>query len=152
MANSFDVDVDFGDWDRAVVALQARFERATYAATNEGMFLVERLVKRYLRTYTHPEGTPTTSPPGGPPALVTGNLRRSWRTVPAHAGRRLHTIEAHGGPTAKYGRIQELGGLTGRGGRTRLPRRPSVKPMLLVSRREIHRIYVRRWTGAIRAL
>jgi len=164
----FDAETDIREWNRAVVALERRLVAATEVATNRGMWLIDREVKRYLRTYSHRRGTPTPSPPGGPPALVSGHLRRSWRTVPAHAGRRPHTIEAEGGPTAAYARIHELGGeivqvrsrrVKRRGGgesvetyqvQIRIPRRPYVRPMLLVLRREIRRGYIDQWRIAIR--
>ena len=150
-----DAETDVKQWDAAVRALQARQIRAMGQATTRGVLLVERLSKLYLRTFTHPRGTPTPSPPGGPPALVTGHLRRSWRTIPAHAGLRPDTCEASTGPTAVYSRIHELGGdihqvrtrqgrhgLITRAVTIRLPRRPYLKPMTHAARREIHRGYV----------
>jgi hypothetical protein len=139
----------------ALDALYGRVERATYVATTQAAAYMERAGKRKLRTYTHPEGTPTTSPPGQPPALVTGNLRRSWRSTPARAGRKPHTIVARSGPTAVYSRIQELGGTVrieradGRVITVELPARPYVAPTLEAVRLPVRRIYVRRWTEAI---
>lgn len=143
-------ETDYHEWEYALRAMQVRIWRATFTATQRGIYLVERNVKMYLRTFTHPFGTPTSSPPGGPPALVWGNLRRSWRNEPAREGHKPYTIEAEGGPTAVYSRIQELGGLAGRNHSARLPKRPYVRPMMLASRREIRRIYVDYWTSAIR--
>lgn len=148
----FTAETDYGEWDRALQAMQRRIVRNTYRAGNRSMLLIERHVKLYLRTYTHPAGTPTPSPPGGPPALVTGHLRRSWRTVPAHPGRRLWTVETEGGPTAVYSRIHELSGRAGRGHRSRLPKRPYVKPMARAVRREVRRIHIDAWTQAIRGV
>jgi hypothetical protein len=139
----------------ALDALFGRVERATFIATTQAAAFMERTGKRKLRTYTHPEGTPTTSPPGQPPALVTGNLRRSWRSTPARAGRKPHTVVAYSGPTAVYSRIQELGGqvrIERRDGSVRvvtLPARPYVAPTLESVRLPVRRIYVRRWTEAI---
>lgn len=149
---SIDAETDFHDWDRAVVALQARMYKAAWRATQQGMYVIERNVKMYLRTFTHPFGTKTPSPPGGPPALVFGNLRRSWRNTPVHEGRRPWTIEAHGGPTAVQSRIQELGGWTGRNHASHLPKRPYVRPMMKASRHEIRRIYVELLSNAIRSI
>lgn len=139
----------------ALDALYGRVERATYVATAQAAAFTERTGKRKLRTYTHPEGTPTTSPPGQPPALVTGNLTRSWRSTPARAGRKPHTVVANSGPTAKYSRIQELGGTVTRKRKDgsvftfTIPPRPYVAPTLEAVRLPVHRIYVRRWTEAI---
>jgi hypothetical protein len=147
---SIDTEVDYREWEAATHALERRLWRATFRATQRGQYVIERNVKMYLRTFTHPFGTPTPSPRGGPPALVSGHLRRTWRDVPAHEGKRPHTVESEGGPTAVYSRIQELGGWAGRNHASHLPKRPYVRPMMLVSRREIRRIYIEHWTAAIR--
>jgi len=147
---SFDVETDYREWQLALHATQLRMWRAAFRATQRAQHVIERNVKMYLRTFTHPPFTPTPSPRGAPPALVTGNLRRSWRDVPVHEGKRPHTVESEGGPTSVYSRIQELGGLAGRDHRTRLPKRPYVRPMMLGSRREIRRIYYEYWSMAIR--
>lgn len=158
---------DARDWDKAVQALSRRFLRNTFTAVQQSEWLIERLVKTYLRTFTHPEGTPTPSPPGGPPALVSGNLRRSWRNVAPHPGRKPGTVEGGGGPTAVYARIHELGGTIVRASaprtdltrtseapanvyRIRIPKRPYVRPMVLVARRGVRRIHIDQWTQAIR--
>lgn len=168
----FDAVTDMRDWELALAALGQRFDRNSFRATNQGVLLIERLGKLYLRTYSHPRNTPTPSPPGGPPALVSGHLRRTWRTHLARAGVKPFTAEAATGPTAVYSRIQELGGtITQTRIRTvrrrpgsdpgafakvthtvtiRLPKRPYVKPMTLAARRQVRRIYIVAWTDAIR--
>lgn len=63
-----------------------------------------------LSKYSHPAGERTPSPPGEPPAVVTGQLRRSVIATPAVAespGRYVATV----GGTAIYARIQEFGGV-----------------------------------------
>lgn len=147
-----DVEVHYRDWDDAIVALGRRMGAATFTAGQQSMFLVERNVKFYLRTYTHKEGTPTPSPRGGPPALVTGGLARSWRNEKPTTGADPYVVRTRGGPTIVYARIHELSGQAGRGLRTHIPARPYVRPMLLVSRRGIRRIHISAWTGAIRAV
>jgi phage gpG-like protein len=61
-----------------------------------------------LRKSSHPRGQVTGAAPGGPPALVTGSLRRSARIVPAVASgpRAVSAVTV----SAVYARIQELGG------------------------------------------
>lgn len=158
-----DADTDVAAWVAASRALEARQVRGVQQATTRGVLLVERVTKTYLRTFTHPKGTPTPSPPGGPPALVTGHLRRSWRTIPAHPGRRPDTCEASTGPTADYSRIQELSGevrqtrtrqtkrgLVTRAVTMRLPKRPYLKPMTIAAKRDIHRGYVVAQINAIK--
>lgn len=148
-------------WDRALEHKFTRVERSTVRAMREGSRVVERSIKKILRTYTHPEGTPTTSPPGEPPALVTGTLMRSVRVRGPFPGRRRHTYRSQIGPTAVYARIQELGGRVRKarhsgqigpqrsGGYTRIPKRPYVKPATNRVRRDVRRVFVRRWTDAL---
>lgn len=104
--------------------LVAEKKAAAGAAVTAGAAVVETAVKRELTTSSHTRKTPTPSQPGEPPSLVTGTLRRSISVRgPAEvAGGWVATI----GPTAVYGRIQELGGEAGRG--AVLPRRPYVTP------------------------
>ncbi|MHB9861981.1 phage virion morphogenesis protein [Streptomyces sp. YIM S03343] len=112
---------------RALEGLVASFNSATRVATAQASHLLEREIKTKLTTSSHPRGTPTPSSPGEPPSLVTGTLRRSITVkgpVPLGTGR----WEAQIGPTVVYGRIQELGGVTGRRGATELPPRPYVRP------------------------
>lgn len=143
-------EVHAGEWDHAIAAIIPRVVRATYAAGRDSMYQIERNVKFYLRTFTHREGTPTPSPRGGPPALVTGNLVRSWRNERPTTGPRPFTVVTRGGPTAVYARIHELSGQAGRGLQTHIPRRPYVRPMALASRRGVRRIHISAWTAAIR--
>lgn len=86
----------------------------------------ERGIKAELSRSSHSRGTPTPSPPGSPPAIITGSLRRSVITQPPTGGGGVWS--AAGGPTIVYSRIQELGGRAGRGHRTVLPPRPYVRP------------------------
>ncbi len=88
----------------------------------------ERVIKETLSTYSHARRTPTPSPPGGPPAIITGTLRRSVITNPPVGGGGLWS--ASGGPTIVYSRIQELGGRAGRNHASVLPPRPYVRPAI----------------------
>ncbi|MEU0516645.1 hypothetical protein [Streptosporangium sp. NPDC006007] len=120
-------DVDAG---ALIVALQGFGHRASEgarAAADVMALASEREIKRALRTYSHPRGTPTPSPPGSPPALVSGALRRS---VKARRPRQTGAArwEAHTAPSIVYSRIHELGGWTGRGHASYLPPRPYVAP------------------------
>lgn len=120
------------DVREVVVRLQAMSERARdegarVAAQAMGNLFVREVATNELRRYSHPPGTPTPSPPGEPPALVTGTLRRSVHaTAPRQTGPGRWEVEAGG--SVVYARIQELGGVTGRGHRTRLPARPYLRP------------------------
>lgn len=134
----------------AMARLTASFNMATRTATAHASHVVEAAIKEQLTTSSHRKGTPTPSAPGEPPSLVTGTLRRSISVSGPHP---LGTSrwEARIGPTAVYGRIQELGGPTGRGGATDLPSRPYVAPAYerVVATGAVSAIYQQAWRAAI---
>lgn len=134
----------------ALELMAARLNAATRSATAQAAHLLEAEIKKTLTTSSHQRGTPTPSAPGEPPSLVTGMLRRSI-TVNGPHPLGLGTWEALTGPTAVYGRIQELGGVTGRGGATVLPPRPYVQPSFeqLATSGELSRLYYSAWRTAI---
>ncbi|MFF7142235.1 hypothetical protein ACFZB5_13435 [Streptomyces nodosus] len=123
---------------------------ATRIATVQASHLLEREIKQQLSTSSHKKGTPTPSAPGDPPSLITGTLRRSISVKGPHP-LGLGRWEAQIGPTAVYGRIQELGGVTGRGGATELPARPYVKPAFekLAATGALTRLYHSAWRTAL---
>lgn len=132
----------------SLVMLERDLQRATRLATAHAAHLAEAAIKQMLTTSSHPKGTPTPSAPGEPPSLVTGTLRRSVKVtgpVPVGYGRWLAEI----GPTAVYGRVQELGGTAGRG--AELPPRPYVQPAYerLVASGTIARTYHVAWRAAL---
>ncbi|HWD02737.1 MAG TPA: hypothetical protein VG674_09820 [Amycolatopsis sp.] len=127
MAASFEVHLSGADeLTAALAAAVARMDTVTREATTTAASLVEIAVKDKLRQSSHRRRTPTPSSPGQPPSLVTGNLMRSIAVRGPTGG--LGVWGASIGPTAIYGRIQELGGMTGRGHHTHLPPRPYVDP------------------------
>lgn len=135
---------------QAFEGLAASLNAATRTATGQASHLLEREIKATLNTSSHPRGTPTPSSPGEPPSLVTGTLRRSISVkgpVPLGMGR----WESKVGPTAVYGRIQELGGVTGRFGATELPPRPYVRPAYekLAASGALTNLYHSAWRAAI---
>lgn len=113
----------------AIDALVKAADDGSRRAVNNAALKLSSRTKAKLTTSSHKKGTPTLSSPGEPPSLVTGQLRRSVKTTPAvriGAG----TWQASVGPTAVYARIQELGGVAGRGHASRLPARPYLQPSL----------------------
>lgn len=113
----------------ALDELVAAAGEATKTAVIKGGYLIQAETQKKLTTSSHPRNTPTPSQPGEPPSLVTGQLRRSIRIDhPNRGGDGIWSTRI--GPTAVYGRIQELGGVTGRGGATTLPARPYLAPAL----------------------
>ncbi|MEU0818968.1 hypothetical protein [Streptomyces mirabilis] len=134
----------------AIEGLATSLNYATRTATAQASHLLEAEIKKTLSTSSHSRGTPTPSSPGEPPSLVTGTLRRSI-TVKGPHPLGLGRWEAEIGPTAVYGRIQELGGVTGRGHATTLPARPYVKPAFdrLAASGALSRVYHEAWRAAI---
>ena len=132
---------------------------ATMKATAKALHLIEKRAKENLGLLTHRLGTPTPSGPGEPPALITGNLRRSI-TVAGPVTLTPNTWSGQVGPTAVYGRIQELGGEVSSqhtsmvmagvaGSGITLPARPYLRPAFEASEVEIRAIFQAAWTEAI---
>jgi len=133
--------------DRFLAGVDLKVEqmrRATLAATAKALHLIEKRTKEKLGLKSHRKGTPTPSGAGEPPALITGNLRRSI-TVTGPEPLTANSWRGSVGPTAVYGRVQELGGPTGRGV---LPARPSLQPSYGELQEEIRRVFVAAWTEA----
>jgi phage gpG-like protein len=130
--------------DRVVAAQRA----ATRQATAKLLHMIEAAAKEQLRTSSHRRNEPTPSAPGEPPSLVSGNLRRGVTvTGPEAVGATAWRGEV--GPTAVYGRIQELGGITGAHG-SRLPARPYMQPAWDQVEPLIAATYRAAWQGALR--
>lgn len=117
------------EFEAALTAKVAEMNAAARGAVTSGVHLIELRTKENLARTSHQRGTPTPAAPGQPPSLIDGTLRRSVKVKgPSREG--ADGWKAEIGPTAVYGRIQELGGMTGRGHRTRLPARPYLGPAL----------------------
>lgn len=135
----------------ALQGMAARVDAATPVALEQGMDLLEGRARSNLSRYSHQRGTPTPSPRGQPPALISGKLRGSFRQVPP---------EQHGpgvwsgvvGPDTVYARIQEEGGMAGRGHRTRIPKRPYLRPAAddLLKDTNLAFVFERAWGEALR--
>jgi phage gpG-like protein len=141
----------------ALEGVVAKQRAATRQATAKALHLIEKEAKAQL-SKTSSSGDQgrdgkgrftkrgsTSSPPGDPPFLITGNLRRSVRvTGPDPVG--STGWRGQTGPTAVYGRIQELGGVTGRG---TLPARPYMQPAWDKVSPLIAPIYRAAWLSAL---
>jgi phage gpG-like protein len=124
-----------------------RLPAVTMATTVKAGHIAELRIKKMLNQTSHRPHTPTPSQPGQPPSLVNGHLFRSIRVSdPIEA---FGTVRVQVGPTIIYGRIQELGGDTGRNHATHLPKRPYVKPGTLDSVAEVGQLYRLAWAGVI---
>lgn len=117
MPATFDVGPFLRGLDTKVTRVDAAVKGVIAPAAHD----LEREVKAIFAT-SHSRGTPTPEPPGNPPSVITGTLRRSIAVDgPIRLG--FGSYEAQVGPTAVYARVQELGG-----GPSRLPSRPYLKP------------------------
>ena len=106
-------------------ALPARIDDASRVAATSGAKLMETESKRLLGLRSHPRGTPTPSPPGAPPAKISGDLRGSVQAdTAAEGGHGNYQCSVRSG--LPYSWVQEYGGPVGRG--ARLPARPYVRP------------------------
>jgi hypothetical protein len=115
------------EFRQALDEIVVRASAASRKAVTTGGHLLEAEAKRQLGLQSHQRGTQTPSARGEPPALISGTLRRSIRvTSPEATGPTGWTISV--GPTAIYGRIQELGGEIWTG--AELPPRPYMAPAL----------------------
>jgi phage gpG-like protein len=100
---------------------------ATPGGVQEGAELLAGITEEFLELTSHAPGTPTPSQPGMPPSMISGDLQGSIFITPVHSTDE-HSWTALVGPTTAYGRIQELGGVAGRG--AVLPARPYLEPAL----------------------
>ena len=129
--------------DAALQALTHKGKVAARALSQEVARETARRHRSLLAVRWHPPRMLTNSPPGQPPAMVTGRLRESVKvTPPVPSGGWWITRT---GPTTKYGRIQELGGVCGWQHRTRLPPRPSLEPAWRLTRMRIGSIVQDVW-------
>lgn len=114
------------EWNAALDALVVKQFQACRIGADRAALLLASETKKTLAQTTHPHGTPTPAPPGYPPSLISGTLRRSIKTIPA-VPISESAWKSQVGPTAVYARVQELGGDTGT---TTLPARPYLGPTL----------------------
>ncbi|WP_443057318.1 hypothetical protein [Streptomyces sp. IBSBF 2950] len=133
----------------AIDRLAVRAHTATRSAARQAMRLVQRRAWANLSRYSHPPNTPTPSPPGQPPARITGHLRGSVSPTGPYP-----TAGGFGGkvgPTAVYSRIQELGGQTGRNHSVTLPLRPYMRPTRasVIADGSLRRTFVGAWRRAL---
>jgi phage gpG-like protein len=127
-----------------LAAAAGKIDVVTREATVVAASLAETAIKDQLRKSSHQKRTPTPSSPGSPPSLISGNLMRSIAVDGPSSSLGVHRAQI--GPTAIYGRIQELGGATGRGHRTQLPARPYVAPAWQAVEPAVAAAYVTAWS------
>ncbi|GAA4626872.1 hypothetical protein GCM10023196_036890 [Actinoallomurus vinaceus] len=115
------------DVTRRLKTIRVRVSAATEAASAAMGAVGKESTQTELSRLSHPPGTPTPSPPGRPPAMVSGDLHDSvtaTTTVPLGPVRFVTVV----GATTVYARIQQFGGWAGRNHATYLPARPYLEP------------------------
>ncbi|WP_020658398.1 hypothetical protein [Amycolatopsis benzoatilytica] len=130
------------EFKAAIEGSIARQVAATSTAVAKGAHVIEGKAKEELTKASHKRGTPTPSMAGQPPALVSGTLRRSV-IVQGPKPTSSAGFSASIGPTAVYGRIQELGGMAGH---SRLPPRPYMRPAVTKSATELDSLFKEAWS------
>lgn len=143
------ISVQADDFDAALDLLAVRVRTATRSAAKQATRHVQRRAWAHLSRYFHAPNTPTPSPPGQPPARITGHLRGSvsptgpYPTAGGFGGRV--------GPTAVYSRIQELGGQAGRNYAVTLPPRPYMRPTRasVIADGSLRRVFIGAWRRAL---
>lgn len=145
------------EFQAALSRIQARQLAASRTALRKSLSLIERETKTLLSTsgagtvgraangrFTRAMQIP--SAPGEPPHLQTGDLRRSVQQSPIE---QIGATRFQGevGPTIEYGRIQELGGMAGRG--AYLPSRPYLEPAFTNVIPEIFAVFKEEWAAAL---
>lgn len=134
-------------------ALKKAIRRVTQQGVTHVLEQTQRQQKTLLSLGVHRRGTPTGSVAPNPPWRISGDLRAS---VEVEKGHRIAENRWMGrvGPSTRtpYGRIQELGGWTGRHHATKLPARPSLKPAWKVVRPTAGKTMARYWAEATRTV
>ena len=141
-----------GEATAALRAMAARVDEATPMALHAAAALIEGKARANLSRRSHARGTPTPSPPGQPPAMISGTLRSNWMVegpVSNGTGAWMCTLY----PTTVYAGIQEVGGWAGRGHSSHLPARPYLRPATedLIRNGALRSVFVHAWAAAIRA-
>ena len=140
---------------RAAMTLWPKLAREAGRGANiEGANEIQTEARHRLERLGHPPETKTPSLPGMPPAFISMHLSDSVTVRPGLESTKV-------GPTARYARIQELGGwmqghpymywredgVKYRSEGHRLPARPYWKPSVdeVIASGKLTRIYARRW-------
>jgi len=99
----------FGDLEARFARLEAVLPSAVLAAANEMPPPFVSIARSIMRL-GHPLHTQTPSMPGTPPAWISGALKGSFVNTAAVLTGDV-TARSLTGPTVRYARIQELGGM-----------------------------------------
>lgn len=138
---------------RGIDRAHAQLDEMAIAARQAAPTLIDIVTRQVMRQQktmlslgVHKRGTPTGSVAPEPPWRISGKLRDS---VKIDRARKVGANRWAGkvGPSddVPYGRIQELGGWTGRNHATYLPKRPSLKPAWEIVRPTVTRRFAKGW-------
>jgi phage gpG-like protein len=146
--------VEGGDaFHEALAAWASRMGAATEAAVEEAADTLVTTTQGNLShagTYRPPSarpGSPMSSEPGTPPALQSGYLRdRILKILEGEIDSGVYQARVY--PSTVYARIQELGGVAGKGHRSHLPARPYFEVSIDECRGEMRSAFVAGWSKA----
>jgi hypothetical protein len=125
-----------------MASIVVKVDLATGDGVGDAAHYLEGQVKQLLSLTSHARGTPTPSPPGSPPSLISGALRRSVQVEgPRRAGVGQWTSKI--APEIVYAAVQE------QGGGNNLPARPYMAPALATSLPAMGALIERAWAGAL---
>ena len=154
----FAIEIDVSAAEAALDRIIGFVKGETHVAVMDAADEVQHTTQELLLTRSHAPHTKTPSPPGTPPAAISGDLAASIRVT------ELGESDALVGPTMDYGRIQERGGyMQGHPlmhwqeppgvwhsslGHD-LPDRPYLKPAVDLALPDIEQIFYDAWLKAI---
>lgn len=104
------VTVHSDKWKAKADEYKDAMRAVTGDASEEAAHLVGRLARTFLATFSHPPMTKTPSPPGAPPAMISGRLAASIKVERDGDTARVGPTAEASSKNGPYGRIQELGG------------------------------------------
>jgi hypothetical protein len=155
---NINVELDTADWEGSLDLLVEEYRAAARDASVEAANDIQGRTREDLTRLSHPPHTKTPSRPGMPPAAISGKLAESVVVDQSDP------VYVDVGPTARYGREQELGGpmeghpymrwredgKTYYSRRHSLPPRPYLKPATeeIIDEGTLTEIYYRHWADA----
>lgn len=125
-----------------MAGIVVKIDLASGDGVGDAAHYLEGQIRQELSRTSHPRGTPTPSPPGAPPSLISGALRRSAQVEgPTRTGRGQWSSKV--GMEIVYAAVQE------QGGGNNLPARPYMAPALATSLPAMGALIERAWAGAL---
>ena len=99
------ITVDTAGTDNQLIVLSVMLREAVKRGSHKGAEAIKNRAQELLSALSHAPETRTPSPPGSPPARISGELADTIRVTD------FGVDGSDVGPTAHYGRFLELGGI-----------------------------------------